>query len=135
MTLRVAFDMTQKTPSLVRFCRSENSGSWSNVLPHSMRQNPRNSTGLLGSPDEPGPKIWEAAVGESRTHAFSPTASGYLPRLEANATARRIHCGVRQRQWRHSQPGGRGKGHNLVTYADDRAYEIVDPHVPATSKA
>lgn len=31
--------------------------------------------------------------------------------------------------------GGRGRGRNLATYADDRADEIVDPHVPATVKA
>lgn len=57
VTSRVALQMTLRT--LVRFCWSAYSGSWSNVLPHGMRQIPRNSTGLLGSPDDQRPKTQE----------------------------------------------------------------------------
>jgi len=72
VTSRVALQTTQRTPSLVRFCWSAYSGSWSNVLPHGMRQTPKNSTGLLGSPDDPGPKPQEEAVGEFQNLCGQP---------------------------------------------------------------
>lgn len=54
MTSHVALLQTTPQPlSLLQCRRPENSGSWSNVLPHGMRQIPRNSAALLGSPDDP----------------------------------------------------------------------------------
>lgn len=54
MASHVALLQTTPQPLSLLQCRqTENSGSWSNVLPHGMRQIPRNSAALLGSPDDP----------------------------------------------------------------------------------
>lgn len=53
-----------------------------------------------------------------------PTVSGYLPRLEANATARRIRLRRSKAAMATDEGGRRRGGHILVTLRDDEAYEI-----------
>lgn len=53
-----------------------------------------------------------------------PTVSGYLPRLEANATARRIRLRRSKAAMATDEGGRRRGGQILVTLRDDEAYEI-----------
>ena len=69
-----------------------------------------------GSPS----KSQEAAVGESRTNAAGPTVSDYLPRLEANATTRRIHLWCSKAAMATDEAGGWSEGHTLITRSRQR---------------
>lgn len=98
------------------------------MLPHGMRQIPRNSTALLGSPDDPTfwkpPKSQEAAVGESRTYAAGPHSICLFAALRGKCdgtenTFAVFESGNGDRRGRAEEGGG----HILVTLRDDKAYQ------------
>lgn len=98
------------------------------MLPYGMRQIPRNSTALLGSPDDPTfwkpPKSQEAAVGESRTYAAGPHSIWLFAALRGKCddtenTFAAFESGNGDRRG----PAEEGGGHILVTLRGDKADE------------